>query len=387
MIRSKIFFAAIVVLCCAAALGAQQMLLNQAYLNQFPSPERVRAEMKGSDEVDTHARFMAALMVLNDFMLNDLLRAPNGGYYNMPPAADRAHEKYYIAITSLTIDHPEPPSKDPRFRPLRDKYEKDPAFADMILQKFFTPQFRADYYAWTRKPMPAGGNTTASASAAVAPAASADPSIAKARAAKIDLGLFAGSIKFGEPLMLPRCPYTTGIVGQPELGDITQDCENIPPPMTGMAGDLLQIMQSMVPASQAKPGPTPDPNLKGIILVDEHKPAWMSGNRAGVTVSPNGIERVFILTRGRAVENRVTQDLKAKYGPATITHNGTITPHVGNAFDVHNQEWILPGMRIEYMVIEVDADGQVQTDGPGYVRIETESAYQRRIAEEKKANK
>ena len=149
----KHFAIILVMWLCCACVSAQKLLLNQAYLNEFPTVERVRADMKGSDEVDSYARFMASLDVLNDFMIRDLLRAPNGGMYSMPPAADKVHDRYRVAITKLTIDSPEPPTKDPRYRPLRDKYEGDPAFVDSLLLKFFTPQFRSDYYSWTGKPL------------------------------------------------------------------------------------------------------------------------------------------------------------------------------------------------------------------------------------------
>src|SRR5690349_2579498 len=107
---SRIVLVLTIVLVSSATFSAQALLLNQAYLNQFPSVEHVKAEMKGSDPVDTHARYMAALWVLNNFMIEDLLRAPNGGYFNMPPAADRVHEQYSTEITVLTIDHPDPAS-------------------------------------------------------------------------------------------------------------------------------------------------------------------------------------------------------------------------------------------------------------------------------------
>ena len=380
----SIVYAALIVVFCAAGISAQKMLLNQAYLNEFPTVERVRADMKGSDDVDSEARFMAALDVLNDFMIRDLLRAPNGGMYNMPPAADKVHDRYRNAITKLAIDSPEPPSKDPRFRPLRDKYESDSAFADLLLQKFFTPQFRSDYYAWTGKPMPASTTIKAGGGAPAAP----NPDIAKAKAAKVDLSLFAGSIHFGEPLRFPRCPYEKGMLGQLELGYITQDCENIVPP--DELGDLAaSLIQPMLPAGPGRPTPTPDPNQRYVILAEDHRPSWMStGGNAGVRLNNSGgVERVVFTTRGRTVENNVAEELKAKYGVAHYSEEGIITPDVGNAFKVHNLTWALPGLHVEYQVIGVDKDGRVQIDGVGYVWVETESAYARRMAEEKKKKK
>jgi hypothetical protein len=382
-----LIFAAFIMIAGAVSMGAQTLLLNQAYLNQFPSVARVRAEMRGSDDVDSYARLVAAVTVINDFMVHDLVTAPNGGQYPMPPAADRVHEQYRVALTRLEIDEPEPPSKDPRFGPLRDKYENDPAFADALLQKFFTPQFRIDYYAWTRKRMPAVATTTTagtvktSGGSAVPP----DASVAKAKAAKVDIGLFAGTIKFGDQLLLPRCPYSQNFVGLPEIGDVTQDCEDIPPPVSGAAADAINALGSvLVPGSSAKAVPTPDPNIRRIVLIDDHRPSWMSGDGALLRISSTGIERVVIPTKGKDVQKRVAEDLIAKYGVAHFTEEGTVTPDSGNAFKVSNLSWVLPGLHVEYRVLDVDENGRVHVDGTGFVRIETEAAYSRRIADEKK---
>ena len=86
MKRTRIVSVAIFLFILATATAAQKLLLNLAYLNQFPTLDRVRAETKGVDPVDSYARYMAALTVINDFLINDLRRAPNGGYYDMPPA-------------------------------------------------------------------------------------------------------------------------------------------------------------------------------------------------------------------------------------------------------------------------------------------------------------
>ena len=89
MKRCTVVHTVVAVLLMAHAVTAQRMLLDQRYLDEFPTVDRIKAEVRGSDDVDTHARFVAALSVINRFMINDLVRAPNGGYYQMPPAADR----------------------------------------------------------------------------------------------------------------------------------------------------------------------------------------------------------------------------------------------------------------------------------------------------------
>lgn len=373
----KIVAAAAVIVISVAGLGAQKMLLNQAYLNQFPTIDRVRAETKGSDPVDSLARYMAALEVINDFLIHDLITAPNGGEFDMPPAADRVHYRYSNELTKLGIDAPEPPSKDPRFRPLRDKYEKDPAFTDMLLLKFFTPQFRSDYYAWTRKPIPAA-SATRSGSVSTA----ADPSIGAATAAKVDLSLFAGSIKFGEPINLPSCPYQRNFLGVPIRADNAPDCLET----SELSGDVAAAVDIINTITNTKPT-APDPDLHVIYLSEAHRPSWMFGETVSVRTFQGGIVRVVINTRGRAVEARAAAELRAKYGLALLQTEGKITPDVGNAFVVHDLEWFRPGLHVEYKVLVVDDDGRVTVNGQGFVRIETDSAYKRRTAEEKKAPK
>lgn len=375
MRNSRIISTTIAVLAVASGLTAQKLLLDQEYLDQFPTVERVRAAEKGSDAVDSYARFMAALDVINDMMLRDLLQAPNGGYYNMPPAADRVHARYGNAITKFTIDSPEPPSKDPRYRPLRDKYEADPAFRDSLLQTFFTPEFRSDYYAWTRKPMPAGA-ATRPASAPATP----DADITKANAAKVDVTLFGKAIKMGSPLGLPRCTYED-MLGVPVVkGEV--DCIDAQPPTTGFAGILFG---TIIPVGAQAPA---DPNLKFIHLSFAHRPTWMSGDGVWIRLNDNGgIERVVITTQGRDIEAKVADELRGKYGTSVFSQEGTITPDVGNAFKVHNLDWVLPGLHVEYRVIRADDNGRVEINGTGYVRIETATAYAARTADEKKKDR
>jgi hypothetical protein len=385
-------FAAGVLFIFAGAINAQKMLLNAAYLNEFPTIERVRAETKGSDAVDSYARYMAALDVINQFLINDLLRAPNGGYYNMPPAADKVHYRYSNEITRLSIDAPEPPAKDPRYRPLRDKYEADPAFVDMLLQKMFSVKFRAEYYAWTRRPMPAttavksggpsagngGGNGVGSS------AGGGDQSVAKAKAAGVDLSLFAGVIKMGGSLNLAACPYRNNFLGIPERVPDPPDCLDIPQ-VPAEALEMAEMINKIVGVN-TKPS-APDTDAHSVYLSEDHRPSWMSGINVAVRTFQGGVVRVVIMTQSKDVSKRVETELTAKYGRNFIVHSGTITPDTGNKFEVRNLEWSLPGLHVEYQVLEVDENDRVHTNGQGYVRIETDVAYKDRIAKENKPAK
>ena len=382
MKRPKLFSAAIVLFIFATVLSAQKLLLNQAYLNQFPTIDRVRAETKGSDAVDSYARYMAALTVINDFIIRELNRAPNGGYYDIPPAAEKVHYRYSNELTRLGIDAPEPPSRDPRYATLRDKYEKDPAFTDMLLQRLFTPQFRADYYVWTRKPMPTALAVKTSGNGGSSGAAGADQSIAKAKAAKVDISLFAGSIRFGDPVNLPSCPYQNNFLGLPQRSENAPDCLDTMP----LSGDVAAAVDIINAMTNTKPT-APDPDLHSIYISDEHRPSWMSGELVSVRTYQGGVARVVIATQSKDVAKRVEAELAAKYGSVYGVHTGTVTPDTGNPFTVRNLEWTLPGLHVEYKVLEVDKNDRVHINGTGYVRIETDTAYKSRIAEEKKPPK
>jgi hypothetical protein len=377
MKRTRIVSAAIFLFLLATSITAQKHLLNQAYLNQFPTTDRVMAETKGTDPVDTHARYLAAITVINNFLIHDLLRERHGGYHLIPPAAQRVQQRYASEMSRLEIDSPEPPSRDPRFRPLRDKYIDDPAFTDFLLQKFFTPQFRADYYAWTGRPMP-----TTVVKASPTAVASVDPSIAKAKAAKVDISLFAGSIRFGDPLNLLACPFRTDVLGTPIRSANSPDCLDTMKP-SGYVAETMDLINAI---ANTTPGP-PDPDVHSIYLSPAHRPSWMSGETVSVRTSQGAIVRVVITTKGRSVETRAGQELIAKYGSGYFSNTGIITPDSGNEFKVRNLEWSLPGLHVYYQVLNPDENGRVTIDGVGFVRIETESAYQRRMAEEKKVPK
>jgi hypothetical protein len=334
--------------------SAQKMLQNPSYLSQFPTPDRIKTEMKTADAVDSYARFMAALDVINGFMLRDLLQAPNGGYYEMPPAAERVQQQYGNALTKYSIDSPEPPAKDPRYRELRDNYDKDAAFLDMLLTEFFSAQFRSDYYAWTRKPMPISAARTNSASA--------DPSIAKAKAAKVDISAFG--MQLGQPLDLPTCQDS---FTQMDRRMCVYD------PRSGPNGAMLDFLSSIIPNAV----PAADPNIMQVRIDQDHCPGWVANNCGAQVLMHDGVlVAIAVATGGRNVENAVNAELKAKYGPPTSVNTGTITKNGSDAFGIKDPEWALPGLHVEYQVVNhTDLDNVNAFQG--WLRVATESAYNR----------
>jgi hypothetical protein len=348
----------------AVSSGQSQLLTNPATLSQFPSVDRVRAATLGTDDVDSHARFIAALYRINDIIIRDLVTAPNGGVYDVPPAADAVHGRYSREITRNSIDAVPPAGRDPRFRALEDKYEKDPAFFDGLLTQLFSPKFRVDYYAWVRRPVPAltsglGGATRA---------ASLDPSIAKAKTFKMDTSVFG--MELGQPLSLPAC--TAGLFKN--AADPT--CVNDPNAATG--NPLVDLLMGTIGLAQ-QPNAKKDPlsHEFTISLDADHCPSWVvPGCQATALVYEGQLVAVAVSTNGRKVENSVNSELRAKYGPPNLTRDGRITPDAGNAFDVHEPIWLGRGIRVEYQVVVHNEDVGVDTR-VGWVRIMTETAYDR----------
>lgn len=348
----------LVLVSLSAVKGQSPLLTNAADLSQFPSVERIRVTTKGTDDVDSHARFIAALYRINDMIREDLVKAPNGGYFEMPRAAQTIQNRYGGAITRYSIDEPPPAARDPRFRALEQNYEKDPAFFDGLLIQFFSPKFRTDYYAWIRKPVPA--LTAGAANKAVSP----DASIAKAKAAKVDLTAFG--LTLGEAVELPQCADQL-------LQFDKRTCIPGQPANVGLAIDFLN---AIIPGGLAE-GQT-DPNVMQVRFDDDHCPSWLEGCSGEILVHDGVLVAIAVTTKGRRVENSVNAELKGKYGPASRAKLGRITPDVGNAFDVADPEWNLPGLRVEYQVVLHNEEQGVNTS-IGWVRVITESAYQRLV--------
>lgn len=153
----------VIVLMVALALmltiNIQAQTKNPPYLSQFPSVERVKAEVKGTDPIDTQARLAQAFSLLNH-MIQELagLRYDQG---ELSRGEDDLMWEYNKAYLSYTIDAPKPSSQDaPRLEKLDELYSKDPGFLDDLLKRFFSPAFRAGYYRTTKKQPPTSSQTT-----------------------------------------------------------------------------------------------------------------------------------------------------------------------------------------------------------------------------------
>jgi hypothetical protein len=219
------------------------------------------------------------------------------------------------------------------------------------------------------------GALSATAKAPVGSSASTtnDPSIAKARAAKVDTT--ALGMQLGEPLRMPDCPQVSlATILNPLALNTNQDCRNSSEGLDQLAEVLTGVKSNKVPGE----------GTETVQLSEDHCPSWVDGCTAYVTLHNNSIVFVGVYTKGRNVAKTVTNELIEKYGKPTRVVLGEVTPDVGNAFKISEPEWTLPGLRVEYeIVIRTENEDRIETNR-GIVRIMTESEYQRRLAEKAK---
>ncbi len=212
---------------------------------------------------------------------------------------------------------------------------------------------------------PATGKPPAAAATTSANSVSADTSIAKALAAKVDLNILG--MRFGEPLGLGDCPFLLP-------GPMKQNC-------FPAFSDLVSAL-----AKELETGDVAVGDVKNVTLIPSNCPSWVKGCTAYVTVHNGMLDGVLLLTNGRNALNAVTKDLTAKYGKPTSISPKTFKPDVGNPFSYNQPSWTLPGLRVTYDVVfnlEDDTDTERASSKAGMVRIMTEAEYLRRKAKEK----
>jgi type IV secretion system protein VirD4 len=127
-----------------------------AYLKQMPEPDRVIADVRGADDLDTAARQVAALNRLIDVVvvLSGTADAPGGPRLT----TDEMHlnGRYAGAATSLNMtvyrsidpnnnQQSDEGSRRNKWNRLRDRYYNDDAFVGALLQRYVTPDLREQY--------------------------------------------------------------------------------------------------------------------------------------------------------------------------------------------------------------------------------------------------
>lgn len=131
------------------------------YLSQFPTVERVKAEVKGTDPVDTAARQQEAFWLLNQMITE--VAGPRFDDDQLSKAEEDLMSQYGEACQWYQYRERAPsPQDEPRSNRLLEFYAKDPGFLDDLLKRFFTPAFRVGYYRTTKK-QPPGASQNAQA--------------------------------------------------------------------------------------------------------------------------------------------------------------------------------------------------------------------------------
>lgn len=370
---------------------------NPPYVSQFPSIERVKAEIKGTDALDTAARQMGAFWQLKTIVeqLSGFRRYRN----QLTPDEARMIGLYAFGRDEAARPYTTFPDKG-TVNTKGSFYTYDEGFREELFARFLSPQVRA---LWAQTE----GNTNKTVAASkqareqkearegglvvnrpVAPAAitttavgPADPSIAKATAARVDTTVVG--LQLGEPLRLPEC----NPLGFDSIVDAATDTVTVRVTCVMVGLKLLEGLnvESLLGIEIDRSGVA---DMRNIRLSRDYCPAWVTDCAGYATVHNGRLSGIALFTAGRGTERTVTNDLREKYGPPTRSVAATITPEVGNDFNINKPEWTLPGLRVEYEVVLKDENGGERvTLTSGVVRIMTESEYQRRAAKQKAAKK
>jgi len=365
--RPKVFvLVALLALMLSATIQAQTT--TPAYLGQFPSPERIKADVHGINAMDTAAKQAGIFWQLKQ-LISLLAYAQKRTDRQFTADEQRLDADYRNAYYYATepFESKVSAADRPKWFELHSKYENDLWLRDEVFKKYFSPETRRAFYAALKGEVPTQSAPAGSllTPAAEPPARSAatpprDPSIAKANTAKVDTTVFGWQL--GEPLRLRPCPLI--------MIDFQENCHiqgQVPlgvDPATGLEYRLAGAV------------------VRTVRLTAANCPSWVRNCDVNVMIRDGNLVGLYIYTAGRDVEKATNAELRAKYGEPSGAYIGMITPDVGNKFNVEDPEWNLPGLHVEYQVIFVADNGRLDVR-QGVVWIETEATHQLRLAEKK----
>lgn len=338
--------------------------LHPSYLGEMPAPGRIVAEIRGKDAEDACARQMGAFMALIKMIgdMADGLEHRSDG--QLTPDEQRIMAAYQKAYADVWHK-----MKDTYGKQYAGDYDHDRDLLVELLDKFFSENFRSQFFrvngfaaAWYKKVHANGGSSGPDAR----PAPGNDPSIAKAREAHIDTTVYG--LQMGEPLRLPTCP--SGI-DRPGAAPVSATCFY---EEDALSKDLGEIFGG--PGNE--PARNPHESWRTVYV--------RNGPRVFALLYDGLLATVHLDTGGINDDPRVAKELRAKYGPPTAVKPITYTPRIGNALKADDLEWRLPGLHVEYSAALKKATTVISVDG-GSVNIETEAAYQRRLAIENEKEK
>lgn len=150
-IHTVVIYGALFAICFGAPIRTKAaQATNPPYLAEFPTVQRVRAELKGSNSMDTAARQMGAF-----WQFGQVIKKLAGARYyrGATPDENRLIGQYGMAYGAIQQYYASYPDR-PKWYQMHAFYETDDAFLDQLLQQFFSPEFRAGYYRTIGKQLP-----------------------------------------------------------------------------------------------------------------------------------------------------------------------------------------------------------------------------------------
>lgn len=248
-----------------------------------------------------------------------------------------------------------------------------------VIKKIQSCVGRSATLASTGNPAPAGSASApvpASASAAQ-PASAApvapDPSVAKALAAGVDMTVLG--IPLGEAFSMPHCQAGNDLISQVTTmvqGDVDPaGLMNQDQPTPCYGANPTELVNG-----QSYSGIPMDTVIK---FSDDKCPTWLSGCEAYGMIRNGLLLAIYMDPENAAGPDITAAQLRAKYGKPikdnTVTFNLTYANGYAYAKQVEQLEWDLPGLRVEYSPF-------MQETQRGMLRIETDTGYQDRLAEQ-----
>jgi tetratricopeptide (TPR) repeat protein len=130
--------------CRLATLSASGQSLQPAYLNDMPTVEKVKAGIKGTNELDTNARQAGAFWQLREMMYNFAYSQHRTDRQFTPDEQRRVGEFYTAYYQTWQLVQQAPGQDRAQLFKLQG-YTVDPALKNEILDKLCAPAFRALY--------------------------------------------------------------------------------------------------------------------------------------------------------------------------------------------------------------------------------------------------
>lgn len=357
----------------ALALAGPAAALDPPYLAEMPSVQQLQAQLRGASALESSARQLCAYNQLMNMV--HAVSVSQGRVNSGTPDEMRIAGGYVAAMQSLTqtmVQSATPQDRQSWAR-LVAQCKDDRSVLGDVMAKFKMGAARAAY---VHADPSFAAVLQASAPAAAAPVA-ADPSVARAKAAHVDYTIVG--LPLGEPMSLPSCASVrtpaaqgqsgfmgavgamvqqSGLQGQP----VTAVCHSEEMDMTAIASALTQQSAGSNTTIKYPPSKCPD---------------WMSNCIVYGNVQGGLLESIYaIVTQAGPSDLTLATQLRHKFGNPTTAGVHHYKNGYGNAVDMVEMEWVLPGLHVEYRPTLLEHG----TTNLWALRAETDTLYQRKAA-------